>query len=110
MGTLERPCVLSSRRWLQAGSAATCGSNCLNVAGSAHNAAGSGSYRATVIVAGKKLTANRTAANAADYLEADNLLPRNDPTQPYKSYRVTDAEYLTINDLVLCVDNKVNCK
>lgn len=91
------------------GSAASCG-NCLSVEGSGHNAAGSGSYRSTIIVAGKKLTANRITTNINDYLEADNLLPKDDSSKPYKTYRVTDAEYQTTNDLVLCLDGKVNCK
>lgn len=91
------------------GSAASCG-NCLSVEGGGHNLAGSGSYRATVIVAGKKLTANRTPSIVEGYLEADNLLPRNDTTKPYKTYRVTDTAYQSVNDLVLCLDEKVNCK
>lgn len=90
------------------GSGASCG-NCLSVEGGGHNAAGSGSYRAAVIVAGKQLTANRTPANLGDYLEADNQLPRNDSTKPYKTYHVTDSDYRINNDLVLCLDGRVNC-
>jgi len=90
-------------------SSASCG-NCLSVEGGGHNLAGSGSYRATVIVAGKKLTANRTPSNIGDYLDADNLLPSGDYTKPYKTHRITDAAYQSVNDLVLCLDGKVNCQ
>jgi type II secretory pathway pseudopilin PulG len=92
------------------GSAASCGGSCLSVTGSGHTAAGSGSYHATVIAAGKKLTANRVITNMTDYLEADNLLPQADTTKPYKTYQVTDTNYATINDRVLCMDGGVNCK
>ena len=92
------------------GSAASCGASCLSVTGSGHTAAGSGSYHAALIAAGKKLTANRVITNTADYLEADNLLPQADSTKPYKTYRMTDGNYPTINDHVLCLDGGVNCK
>lgn len=85
-------------------SSASCGSSCLSVEGSGHSLAGSGSYRATVIVAGKKLTANRTPSNIGDYLGADNLLPSGDYTKPYMTHRITDAAYQSVNDLVLCLD------
>jgi hypothetical protein len=91
------------------GGAASCG-NCMSVEGSGHSAAGSGSYHAVVIAAGKKLTASRNYGNIGDYLEADNLLPGDNSVNPYKTYRMTDAEYQTANDLVLCLDGKVNCK
>lgn len=90
-------------------SGASCG-NCLSVEGGGHNLSGSGSYRATVIVAGKNLLANRSTSTLGDYLEADNLLPRNDSTKPYKTHRITDAAYQTVNDFVLCLDGKVNCQ
>lgn len=86
-----------------------CG-NCLSVAGGGHSFAGSGSYRATVAVAGKKLTTSRSAGNIGDYLEAGNLLPANDYTKPYQTHRLTDAAHQAVNDLVLCLDGKVNCK
>lgn len=88
---------------------ASCG-NCLSVEGGGHSLTGSGSYRATVIIAGKKLTANRSTSNIGDYLEADNLLPETDYTKPYQTHRITDAAYQTVNDLVLCLDGKVNCQ
>ena len=88
---------------------AVCG-NCLSVEGSGHNLAGSGTYRATVIVAGKKLTATRTLSNVDDYLEPDNTLPKDDYTKPYKTHRITDAAYQTVNDFVLCLDGVVSCQ
>lgn len=93
-------------------SSPSCGTpnTCLSITGSAHAAAGSGTYRASVIVAGKLLTASRTSTDTASYLEADNLLPQNDVAYPYKTYRMTDAEYQTVNDLVLCLDGEVNCR
>jgi len=92
---------------------ASCGSSCLSVEGGGHSLAGSGSYRATVIVAGKKLTANRVTSNIGDYLDADNLLPlppSGDSTKPFKTHRITDAAYQSVNDFVLCLDGKVNCQ
>ena len=87
----------------------TGGGNCLSVQGSGHSNAGSGNYRAVVVVAGEKLTATRTVTAAGDYLEAINLLPSNNSAQPYITYQLADDTYQSINDLVLCVDNKVNC-
>lgn len=94
------------------GGTASCTTNvtCLSITGSGNNVAGSGTYRAVVVVAGKKLGASRTSSNIADYLEPDNLLPQSDATKPYKTYRPTDPGYQSVNDLALCVDGRVNCK
>ncbi|HUW25480.1 MAG TPA: hypothetical protein VMW07_03020 [Gallionella sp.] len=116
--------LLSSQQWehwkdlvfyqvadgFRPGSSAKCDSSCLSVEGSAHNAAGSGNYHAVVIIAGKKLTPNRSTSNVGEYLEPDNLLPNADSAKPYQTYRITDAAYQTVNDLVLCLDGKVNCQ
>ena len=91
------------------GSSANCGGSCLSVTGTAHTQSGSGSYRAAVITAGKKLTSNRNTATVSDYLEPDNLLPKNNPSQPYLTYRISDADYKTNNDHVFCLDGQVNC-
>ncbi|MBU1215564.1 MAG: hypothetical protein KKF58_00840 [Gammaproteobacteria bacterium] len=91
-------------------SSASCGSSCLSIQGSGHAQAGSGSYRATIAVAGKKLTANRNTISVVDYLEPVNQLPPNDVSKPYMTYRVTDSEFQTVNDLVLCLDGQVNCQ
>lgn len=89
-----------------------CGSSCLSIEGSGHTAPGSGGYHAVIIAAGKKLTANRDISTPGDYLDADNLLPGKDVSNPYKTYRATDAAHQNTNDLVLCLDGTpaVNCK
>jgi hypothetical protein len=92
------------------GAAAGCGSSCLSVIGSGNNSAGSGTYHAAVIVAGKKLGASRNFSTIADYLEPDNLVPQSDNTKPYKTYRPIDSSYQLINDLALCLDGNGNCK
>jgi hypothetical protein len=97
------------------GSAANCdvsGSNtCMSLQANEHAVAGSGSHRAAIIVAGRKLTANRVTTTVGDYLEADNITASGTPaSNPFKIYRITDAGYQTNNDRVLCVDGQVNCK
>ena len=86
-----------------------CGS-CLSVQGSGHSNAGSGNYLAVVVVAGEKLiSGTRATGVVGDYLEASNLLPKDDATKPYMTYRSPDEVSLPNNDLVFCVDGKVNC-
>ena len=87
-----------------------CGATCLSVTGTGNSSAGSGTYRAVVVVAGKKLGANRIPSNAADYLETENLLPQGNSAKPYTTYRPTDPAYQSVNDLALCIDGNVNCK
>lgn len=70
----------------------------------------SDSNRAVVIVAGKKISANRNAATTSDYLEAANLLPKTDATKPYVTYRPTDTGYQLNNDVLACLDGKMKCK
>lgn len=83
--------------------------SCLSAQLNGNAMRGSGSFRAVVIVAGKKLSASRIPSNAADYLEAANLLPHSNPAVPYKIYRSSDFNFLSNNDLVACVDAKVSC-
>lgn len=80
-------------------SSPSCGGSCLSMNNSAPD-----TYRAVIISAGKKLTANRDASITSDYLEADNLLPQNSVANPYKTYRVTDVAHQNNNDLVLCLN------
>lgn len=88
----------------------TGGGNCLSVQGSGHSNTGSGNYRAAIIVAGEKLGPGaRTTSNLDEYLELANRLPQNDATKPYMTYRSSDEVFPSNNDLVLCVDGKVNC-
>lgn len=90
----------------------SCGSTCLSIIGSGNNSAGSGSYRAVVIVARKDLgTLPRTNTVVTDYLESINLKPSQlSPANPYNTFRPIDSNFQTVNDLVLCIDGKVNCK
>lgn len=84
--------------------------NCLSITADGVPLTGSGSYHGVVIAAGKKLTQNRSTTQLSDYLEADNLLPQNDPDMPYLTYRPTEGIYPANNDFVLCLDGRVNCK
>lgn len=95
----------------------SCNNNCLSVVGSANNSAGSGSYRAVMLVARRYIasdTVPRSApyTNAAAYLEPINLLPPASSTNipPYNAFRPTDASFQTVNDLAQCLDGYVNCK
>jgi type II secretory pathway pseudopilin PulG len=97
------------------GSSANCtvsGTNtCLSLQSSDQAASGSGTHRAAVIIAGRKLTVNRASTTVSDYLETDNITATGAPTaNPFKTYRITDAGYQTNNDRVLCVDGQVNCQ
>lgn len=69
-----------------------------------------GGYHAVVIASGAMRTSRRNSSSVSDYLEADNLLPSLDVSNPYKTYRTTDSAYQTINDLVLCLDGGTHCK
>ena len=91
------------------GSSPGCGSTCIDVKGANDEPIGTGSYRAVVIGAGTQLGASRTTTNVADYLEPDNLLPQTNVSNPYKTYRRTDAEYQNNNDLVLCLNGTATC-
>lgn len=94
----------------------TCNNNCLSVVGSASNSAGSGSYRAVLLLARKYIGTDappsRTASNVMTYLEPINLLPSAISTNipPYNTFRPTDASFQTVNDLAQCLDGYVNCK
>ena len=94
----------------------TCGTSCLSIVGSANNSAGSGSYRAVILVARKYIstdTAPRTSTTSASaYLETINLLPSasSNNVPPYNTFRPTDANFQTVNDLAQCLDGYMNCK
>jgi Tfp pilus assembly protein FimT len=79
---------------------------------------GSGAYRATVLIA-------RAAINSAQFSTRSN--PATDPPTPYLeginphssgstpattfvSYGLSDPNYSTVNDLVLCLDGGIQCK
>lgn len=100
--------------------------SCLSIAGSGNTWGGNGTYRAAVIVAGKKLPNQARPANANlfppnDYLSntiseidisgiVNSHTSANAPATTFVSYKPSDPKYQTVNDLVLCVDGKVNCK
>ena len=99
--------------------ALTCANNCLSVTGSGSSATGSGSYHAVAIVSRKYISTDaapappsRTVTNAAAYLEPINLLPQAYSTNipPYNTFRPTDANFQTVNDLAQCLDGYINCK
>jgi len=88
----------------------SCGVNCLKVSGSGHTNQGTGTYHAVVIASGGNLVGSRATATLTDYLEGDNLLPKNTPTLSYKTYNLSDSLYPATNDLVLCLDGLAsNC-
>lgn len=96
------------------GSGVSCGASCLTITGSGNTVAGSGTYRAAVAVAGK-MQPGQTSRNAtlvADYLELLNQFGKTDiPTSTsFETYNTFDALYPTVNDLVLCLDGRNNCK
>ncbi|MDD2686112.1 MAG: hypothetical protein PHY62_08135 [Gallionella sp.] len=92
------------------GSSSKCGNSCLSAQRSNSAMTGSGTYRAVVIGSGKSLSnTTRVTNNLSDYLEADNRLPQNDNTKTYKTYRSSDGEFSTNNDLVLCLNGSPQC-
>jgi hypothetical protein len=79
---------------------------------------GTGNNRAVVIVARRPLPAQvRVATNPTTYLEGLNqhINPISPATTPppaptFVSNSISDPNYQTANDLVLCLDGQVNCK
>lgn len=108
------------------GSSGSCGSACITINGSGNTAAGSGTYRAAVIMAGKKFgsqtridpaanppddyLANTTSENSSDPSFVTNAHNNATLTTTFITYRPSDPYYQTVNDLVLCLDGGSNCK
>ena len=97
----------------QPGSSAAC-VGCLTINGSGNSVAGNGSYRAAVIIARQAIgTQNRsviTTAPPAPYLEGVNPHAATTPSTTFETYSPSDTiNFSNVNDLVLCVDGKVNC-
>ena len=95
----------------QPGGSASCtaGGTCLTVNGTGNTAAGShNDYHATVIVARQAIGQTRPSTNTSDYLEGSNLTPGSSPPT-FETYKSSDSNYSTVNDLVLCLDARVNC-
>lgn len=97
----------------QPGSAGTCVA-CLSISGSGNTNSGSGTYHASVALAGKMLTGQspRNATVLPGYLESSNLTNKTNPVPPtvFETYKLTDPSYLNVNDLVMCLDGKNNCQ
>jgi hypothetical protein len=91
------------------GGSVSCGS-CLSISGSGNTSAGSGMYRAAVLVARQALaTQTRSFISNATYLEGINPHATT-PSTSFETYSSSDVtNYSTVNDLVLCLDGKVNC-
>ncbi|MDZ4201902.1 MAG: hypothetical protein U1C96_07130 [Gallionella sp.] len=90
------------------GSAASC-TACLSLEVDGHMLSGSGAFRAAIIASGKGSGTDRIASEPGSYLEADNLLPMSDAGKPYKTYRTSEANYRSINDVVRCLDGGEHC-
>jgi hypothetical protein len=97
---------------LGGGAVVACGSTatCLSVNGNGNPNSGSGTYRSTIIMAGKKLGAQTRATQTIDqYL--DGSINQNAITNLiFETYRPSEPNYSTVNDMVLCLDGKNNCK
>lgn len=78
----------------------------LEVNGSGNPYAGTGTYRASVILSRKILgTQVRPNTTTSNYLESTNIQIETDTTpNPFVTYKKTDAGYATVNDLVACID------
>jgi len=96
--------------------AASCGGSCLSVTGSGNPAAGSGNYRAALVVARQKINLQTRAITTTDsqFLEGDSLGDNRHaatPSRNFVAYSPSDSnKFSQVNDLVLCLDGKVNCK
>ncbi len=93
------------------GGGVSCGTSCLTISGSGNTVAGSGTYRAAVVIAGKILSGTRTPSSITNYLEGAQANRTNPPSSTtFDTYKTFDANYSAVNDLVLCLDGSVNCK
>ncbi len=77
--------------------------SCLSIGGNGNPNQGSGSYRATVIVAGRNLTQTaRTPTNITGYLEGVNATG----TTAFETWQIAEQTINSNNDFVVCVDGK----
>lgn len=85
----------------------------LAIMGSGNTSGGSGTYRAAVvlsrkIVGGQSRVLSTTTSN---FLESANVQTETDTTpNTFLTYKTTDPNFSTVNDMVLCLDGKVNCR
>ena len=83
----------------------SCGANCLSIIGNGNPNSGSGSYRATVIIAGKNLNQTpRNTSTVANYLEGLNASGAT--TTTFEAWQTQDQATRAVNDDVLCLDGK----
>ncbi|MBU0689370.1 MAG: hypothetical protein KJ850_07505 [Gammaproteobacteria bacterium] len=91
----------------------TTGATCLSITGTGHTNAGSGSYHAVVVAASKTLAGqNRsTIDTVSNFLEGVNAAGKTPatPTPDFVTHRISEPDYNTVNDTVLCIDGKNNC-
>jgi len=100
------------------GSGTGCGANCLSISGTGYTTAGSGTYRATVLVARDAIssaqatgrTTNPNTDPPSAYLEGVNPHTGATPATSFVTNSPSSTNYKTVNDLVLCLDGKNNCK
>lgn len=118
-------CLFTSSYWLswrelvffqiavgyEPNSSANCtASTCLAINGSGNTAGGNGTYHAAVLVARKPINGQvRSLSNTATYLEGSNVNPGATTPPTFETYGLSDPGYSNVNDLVLCLDGKVNC-
>ncbi len=102
----------------QPGSSGTgCGANCLSISGAGYTTGGSGTYRATVLLARVAISSAQTTGRAnpntdppSAYLEGVNPHTGATPAITFVTNSPSSTNYSTNNDLVLCLDGKNNCK
>lgn len=90
----------------------SCNGTCLSITGSGNPNAGSGSYRAVIVMAGSPIgtQVRNDASITSKYLEGNNIHITPNPSTAFETYRSTDSQYVNVNDLVICIDGNNNCK
>jgi len=88
-----------------------CVGKCLDVLGSGNSSAGTTTYRAILLMAGEpiNLQARLNKTIASNYLEGSNVHTNPTPSLSFETYRQKDASFQNVNDLVMCIDGRINC-
>ncbi len=80
-------------------------------AGASMRINGIGNYRAAVIAARSPIgTQVRNPSMPSSYLEGANVHNNPTPSNAFTTNSIGDTNFKTVNDLVLCLDARVNCK
>lgn len=84
----------------------------LAINGSGNTSSGSGTYRAAVVLARRIIGGqSRPSTTTSNFLESTNVQTETDTTpNAFLTYRTTDPNFSTVNDIVLCLDGGVNCR